>query len=186
MTSSSSVLLAGENPTELLNIIGFGDIWDDGGGAGFSRWLAAWAVVYPPAARLKESYIWSVRFALLCASPESCPADAAARLPSPSELVEMERQPSFQSSLYGPLWPGARALLKLGEVDKAVEVAKAGVEESKNALTRIGCHQVLAEAAHGRQNTGEAEREFQASSGLHTRKPGHAGGGTCPFCVRGT
>ena len=53
--------------------------------------------------------------------------------------------------------------MKLGEVDKAVEVAKAGVEESKNALTRIGCHQVLAEAAHGRQNTGEAEREFRAA-----------------------
>ena len=53
--------------------------------------------------------------------------------------------------------------MKLGEVDKAVEVAKAGVEESKNALTRIGCHQVLAEAAHSRQNTGEAEREFRAA-----------------------
>ena len=53
--------------------------------------------------------------------------------------------------------------MKLGEVDNAVEVAKAGVEESKNALVRIGCHRVLAEAAHGRQDTKEAEREFRAA-----------------------
>ena len=44
-----------------------------------------------------------------------------------------------------------------------MEVAKAGVEESKNALTRIGCHRVLAEAAHGQQDTKEAEREFRAA-----------------------
>ena len=35
LITSFSVLLAGENPTELLNTIGFGDIWDDGGGKGF-------------------------------------------------------------------------------------------------------------------------------------------------------
>ena len=53
--------------------------------------------------------------------------------------------------------------MKLGEVDKAVGVAKAGVAESKNALTRIGCHRVLAEAAHGRKDMKEAEREFRAA-----------------------
>ena len=54
--------------------------------------------------------------------------------------------------------------MRLGDVDKAVEVAEAGVEESKHALVRMECHRVLAEAAHGRQDMEvEAEREFRAA-----------------------
>ena len=53
--------------------------------------------------------------------------------------------------------------MKLGEVDRAVELAKAGIEESKNALVRVGSHRVLAEAAHARQDAGGAERAFRAA-----------------------
>ena len=63
----------------------------------------------------------------------------------------------------GVLWPGARAFLKLGEVDKAVELARAGVAESKNGLARIECHRVLAEAAHSLGDMEEAEREFRTA-----------------------
>ena len=53
--------------------------------------------------------------------------------------------------------------MKLGEVDQAVELAKAGIEESKNAVVRVGCHKVLADAAHARQDVGGAERAFRAA-----------------------
>ena len=53
--------------------------------------------------------------------------------------------------------------MKLGDMDKAEEVARAGVAESKNGLARIECHRVLAEVAHGRADAGEAEHEFRAA-----------------------
>ena len=163
LPSVSSILLAGKDPSSILKSVGFGDIWDDDGGQGFSRWIPMILETAPFLAHMKVGFMWTVRFALLCASSESCPADLAARLPPPGELIEMERRPVCQSMFCGPLWPGASALLKLGEVDRAVELAKVGIEESKNALVRVGSHRVLAEAAHARQDAGGAERAFRAA-----------------------
>lgn len=85
------------------------------------------------------------------------------RLPAPGELVEMDRDPIMQT-VTGTLVPqAARAFQKLGQDDKAEELAKAGVAETKSGLALIECHRVLAELAHGRENAHEAETEFRAA-----------------------
>ena len=40
-------------------------------------------------------------------------------------------------------------------------MSRAGIAESKNTLTKLQCHRMLAEVAHGRGDMEEAENEFR-------------------------
>ena len=42
-----------------------------------------------------------------------------------------------------------------------VSIARAGIADSKNTLTKLQCHRMLAEVAHGRGDTEEAENELR-------------------------
>ena len=64
---------------------------------------------------------------------------------------------------WGLVHLGARAYQKIGDNDKAVELARVGVAESRNGLEVLECHRVLGEIAQGRGELEEAEREFRTA-----------------------
>ena len=112
----------------------------------------------------KDATMWAIRLLLLCGSREPCPANVATKLPTPAELSRMNQSPNMQLwGAMGLLYLGARAYRKGGDDDKAVELARVGVAESTNSLEVLGCHRVLAEIAHGRGESEEAEREFRTA-----------------------
>ena len=118
----------------------------------------------PPYADQKDAFMWSMRLMHLCGSREPGPANVATKFPTPAELIKMNQNPVVQLTHATALVHlGARAYQKIGKDDVAVELARAGVAESMNSLEVLECHRVLAEIAHGRGDTEEAEREFRTA-----------------------
>ena len=108
--------------------------------------------------------IWATRLMLLCGSRQRGPANVVTKLPAPAELIKMNQNVFVQlSHAIALVHLGARAYQKIGKDDVAVELARAGVAESMNSLEILECHRVLAEIAHGRGDTDEAEREFRTA-----------------------
>ena len=147
----------------LILLFRFGDIWTEES-PNFAAWFTAAVAVLPFFIPEKDSIMWAIRLMLLCGSRDPCPADVATKLPSPAELSKLNQFPLVQLlGVWGLLHLGARAYQKTGQDDKAAEAARAGVAESTNSLETLGCHRVLAEIAHGRGETDEAEREFRTA-----------------------
>ena len=133
-------MFAGESFMPLMDVLGFADTLDEGGGQNFEYAMDLVEAIGPIFHGYREHYRLIARLLVICASESRpCPASLAASLPKPAELITIDRTPMIHlNGGVSVVLLAAKAYLKIGEVEKAVELARGGIADSKNNLAKIG------------------------------------------------
>jgi hypothetical protein len=166
LRSSITLLLLlnqAERAQSLLAALGFE--WST---AGFECCDAASAAMGKGGASFKpEPDDVLMRLLMFLSSPPSPPIDkqAGAWIPTPAELANHERDYGYarQLGMLSILNLGARAFLKLGRDDEAVETARIAVSVEQQTMHKyvlVECHSVLGQVAAKRGNVDEAGGHF--------------------------